>query len=274
MRIWGPTLVAAVFFAASLSAQPRNGSATGPNGELLQFQCTPTPDGLSCDFIQISFLQNATVEDLQARLEDIDELLAETQAGLAGDDTTEVCSFLEDFFAAFEFVQQGRIEDATSLLSQMSEMDGFDATEFEERMATEDPRFLEEMLERMALSLALCEDVTLERVEALVRFEHALDTRTCRPLISTWEDDFVQVSEQVWGLANSEPYGPCGAVQLDRFVCAYPNSFVCNFLSETRVLNPEGQMFGGGTCARLDDGIREFDIAAEPHYLDCDRIDF
>lgn len=267
-------IIAVLECAAPASAEPSFGTTIGPDGDLLQFFCLPSEAGVRCEFVQVLMSPAANEDDLADQLAGIGSLMEELNSE-GGEAWEETCVSLQPLFEIAELLFEGDFEQAQAVTLQ-DENQGEPAPELEEMWRTlsqAGPTELADSARQMALMADLCEEVTRDRVEALVRAQHELLSRTCRPFINTWESEFQQISDQVWTIVNHTPSGECGIVRLDRFECDETHPSLCNFISEKRVLNPDGDGLLG-SCSNFDETEFVYEWNEGPRYLPCDRVEF
>lgn len=266
--------IAALESASPASAEPSFGSTIGPEGDLLQFSCLPSEAGVRCEFVQVLMSPQWNEDDLADQLAGIDSFMEELTSD-GGEAWQETCVSLQPILEIEELLFEGDFEQVEALTLQ-HENQGELAPGLEETwrsLSQAGPIELADRSRQISLMADLCEEVTRDRVEAFVRADHELRSRTCRPFINTWESEFLQISDQVWTIVNHTPFGECGIVRLDRFECDETHPSLCNFISEKRVLNPDGDSILG-SCSNFDETTYVYEWNEGPRYLTCDRIEF
>ncbi|WP_158514950.1 hypothetical protein [Nioella nitratireducens] len=272
-------LFVSLLSTAQLAAEPGFGTSIGPDGDMLQYSCIPSEAGVRCEFVQILMSAMADESDLAQELSNIDAMLEQiSEEFAAGDEMGDTCNLLMSLVPLIEQLRLGNREEAEALASQIGVESGNENdieamwTDFLEM----DHREFEDSSNVMTALVDLCAGVTRGRVEALIRAQHQQRSQTCRPFINSWEAEFSRVSENLWAITRDEPYGECAVVRLDRFICDDEHSSLCSFISEKRVLNPDGEILGGlvGNCSQLDQRELVYDWRDRIHYLPCDRVDF
>lgn len=266
------SLLALLIAPFAIQAEPSSGYLIGQEGDFLQFYCSKENDHtVQCDFTQVAMSLKAKPEDLVERLSKLADMLPEFET----EGFKEGCEAMVDipYVEIFEAAQSG---DNRRLEELGASIPDFDATEVLRRLEDVDPREIQYFLAFMDASAALCEEPSMENAERLVRLEHERESRTCKLLINDWEDTFERVSDQVWVIQSSGPRGACGVVRLDRFECDEKSPTLCNFLSEKKVLNPEGMPLEGfgSTCGMLSEGVFEYSWKREQRYLDCEVVEY
>lgn len=129
---------------------------------------------------------------------------------------------------------------------------------------------------------AYCDKPTEESFLAIVRLGQDKDRRTCSVSSNSFAQSFRLApqsnSRPVW-VAQGNPEGVCGTVQLSRFESeeiAIGSSKFLNwkYVARKAVTNPSGEIFPGTKCSGLDETPYTYDWRSKEHQMSCDYIQF
>jgi hypothetical protein len=266
------SLIALLAAPITALAEPSSGYLIGQEGDFLQFRCSKENDyTVQCEFTQVMMSLKAKPEDLEDKLSRLDDILPEFET----EGFKEGCEAIVDM-PLTEMLEAAQSGDKRRLEELGASTPDFDATEVLDEFGEKDPREIQDMLTAIDALAALCEKPSKENAEHLIRLEHEKESRTCKLWINDWEDTFERVSDRVWAIQSSGPRGACGVVRLDRFECEEKHPRLCNFLSEKKVLNPEGMPLEGlgSTCGMLSEGVFEYSWKRGERYLDCEVVEY
>jgi len=126
-----------------------------------------------------------------------------------------------------------------------------------------------------------CDTRELQEFLKVVRLTHEKETRTCKVSSNTFKQSFQLVrdslsNEGIW-VVKASPEGPCGIIQLSRFEPEIMNNskvVFWKFIAKKTITNPNGQLFPGSSCRKLDEKEYIYDWRSKEHAVRCDYIEF
>lgn len=223
----------------------------------LTYRCEPARDGqLNCEFIQTAIRLKATA----AQLPDVIER-ARKQFRAEKPPTAQECGTFRDMVAVLEGKKPAPKPKAMSSLSPLEKSDA---------------------LRTARLLNAYCEKPTEENFVEVVRAGHSKDRRTCSASSNSYKQSFRSVAESagrsMW-VAQGNPEGSCGIVQLSRFEVEDTqigtNKFSnWKYIARKAITNPAGELFSGAKCSNLDETPYTYDWRAKEHQVSCDYVQF
>lgn len=259
---WGIAAIAAAAFealAADSSAPSIGLLYNTTENHSLTYDCKRTGQVLMCDFIQ-------TAVRKQGKPEDLPEILAKArQAFKAGEAKIPAseCNVAREIVAVLQGKKSAPAANWEQTITKTQRADGETAGR---------------------LMIAFCEKPTEENALNLARFEHERDCRTCSVSALTFKQSFRQVRDDmtgkaIWVTVQERPDGPCGIVQLSRFVSETPTPDIPSFVvwkytARKAITNPDGTLQLGISCRDLDQGEYLYDWKDKDRQLGCDYIKF
>lgn len=246
---------------------PTTGTVTNTTeNHSLTYDCSQPRQGeLVCEFVQVIVRHKATQADLDRSLEQTDELIRQMRSDPS--QFAETCNLFSQIRTA--------LNNPSATLA--APPPGLDIERFQQGMARLGEHDTADVLQSANNFLAFCAEPNRETAEAVIRFTHSIDARTC--LVSSLR--FTQTFRPVGGLggesawiALSSPGGMCGVVQLDRFE-RDGSDFLWNYIARKAVTNPNGAPPGFGLqCSALDEATYTYSWRHSSRYLGCDYVDF
>jgi len=224
----------------------------------LTYSCsTVSEKTLGCEFVQASVRPKATYADLPAAIK---RAMGEFAKGPVFEaDDCKLNQKLADVLAGKEKPPK---EDAMEKLTAVQRRD---------------------LLAFSQGIVEVCKSRSEEKYLELVRLGHDRDRRTCRVSALSFKQTFRLAPEgkpgsPVW-IAQSQPEGPCGIVQLSRFESERSkvgDSTFTNwrFIARKAITNPASELFPGASCSRFDEAPYTYDWRSQEHQLTCDYIEF
>lgn len=222
----------------------------------LTYQCTLTkPDMLTCDFTQTSIRRKAQPDQLDAQLKSAHEEFQKGVKPRPGE-----CASMKDIL---DVVQGRKVAPKPEGLARLSAMEKADLVAFARGMET------------------YCAEPTEEHYLSMVRLNHQKEVRSCTVSSNAFTQTFTRVrdlqSESEPWVNQTQPNGPCGVVQLNRFEYEPQQDSKFGFwkyIARKAVTNPKGEFFPGASCAGLDEAAYLYDWRSKQHALECDYVEF
>jgi hypothetical protein len=220
----------------------------------LEFNCEmDSTSALSCDFVQVSLRPKATPTDLAKSLEDARKQKLEPV-------TKKTCDDMAGYVASLE----GR--------APMPPKSHPFETDYQKQ----------DMLKGLRAALAYCQQPSRAGMEEMARITHDKEARTCLASSYRFHQIFRRVSDAAsnkttW-VVKSEPSGPCGIVQLDRFEAVRPFGDKMPFWEYTArkaVTNPSATDLLM-KCSDFDEStyVYTWDTQYQERAVRCDYIEF
>lgn len=253
---------------------------------LLTYNCKQLNDGtLECNFTQTSVRKKAKPEELQKKVQEAKKQFPEALKEISSEKS---CGEELSFINPLVDVLSGKKtpEEVAETFSKDKE---FNKNEFLENMKESPPAHKRELLKNMLALQNFCKEKTEESFLELTKLQNDKDSRTC---IVAGGHTFTQVFTYVNdGLSNagawvveSKPQGPCGAVQLDRFIpeeTTIGDSKFMNwkYVAKKAITNPDGTFFGDFKCSQADENEYLYDWKTSAktdrlYHLGCEYIEF
>ena len=260
----------ALGLAQPLLAQPSFGTLVGPDGDIINYECSAgglsasanPAERVTCDFVQVMLNATLEVSDFEAQMQDMLAALSSDQSWI-----DEFCAQTIIPMASIVRLANGRaLEDRPDLVLPA---DITDRAEFI-RIFNSDIDFQTDFF---LTGETFCQ----QRTEASAREFFAIgmvrNTRTCRPMVNRYQQTFVKVSETLWAV-ESQPEPPCAIVNTSRFTM--PESglgTLWEYVAEKRILNPVGEALPGLKCSDLDEEAYLYSWQTPPVRVDCEFMD-
>lgn len=259
-------------------SEPAFGQLIGPENDFLKYDCLDKSAGIKeCEFSQILMSVKVKPEDVEA---EISKRLATIVAQLdqfkreAVSFCPTMLGFIKEMPELVEALVAGdeaaAIEVFERLPEEMRDEASFD--DLKKQFAQSVPEEVEDAIASFQMLQRLCEEQSLEAFEAMTRHDVEKDARTCKLFVNEWKETFEKVSDTNWVISDGGPRGECGVVRLDRFECR--GRFLCDFVSEKRVLNPDDEPLGGIPCSGLEEGEFRYTYDGDGVYTQCEIMSF
>jgi len=123
--------------------------------------------------------------------------------------------------------------------------------------------------------VSYCRDPNVENAMKIARFSIDKDKRTCLISSNSFSQKFRRSDANTWTVI-SQPYGPCGIVQLSRFEADKTKQqglTFWNYFARKAVTNPNADA-GLVSCKALDEREYKFQWQKRDPDLSCDYIEF
>jgi hypothetical protein len=220
----------------------------------LTYRCEKNGQLLDCEFTQIAVRRKTSPGELEARLKRGREEFPDFKRELKNQ-CKDVSLMLD--------VLEGRKKPPSEPKGQFTATQKQHAIEMVKAMQT------------------VCNSPTEKNLLAVVRIEHAKDMRTCTVSANSYRQAFRLIRDYVaetptWVVAQDQPEGACGFVNLSRFEpdkvegVRYP---FWRYTARKAVTNPNGE-FLGRSCKGFDEAEYLYDWRGEEHALGCEYIQF
>lgn len=223
----------------------------------LTYRCEPVRAGqLTCDFVQTAVRFKATIAQLPSVIK-----RARQQYRSEKPPTAQDCGTFREIADVLEGKKVAPKPEAVVAMSQVERADGLRSTK---------------------LLVAYCDKPTEENLVAMVTAGHSKDRRTCQASSHTYKQSFRLAAEAsgrpVW-LAQSNPEGPCGIVQLSRFEPEETKIGTSKFtnwkyIARKAITNPSAELLPNAKCSVLDEAPYTYDWRSKEHQMSCDYIEF
>jgi hypothetical protein len=224
----------------------------------LTYRCNLLRGGeLECEFVQSAIRTKSEPSGLTAVLEN-----ARKQFKSEKTPTSEECGTYKQMQAVFEGKAQAPMPEGLTALTAVEKADGLKVA----RLMTE-----------------YCERPSEEAFLAVVRASHEREVRTCKVSAHTFKQSFRKVlsgaSRLPTWVAQSQPEGVCGTVQLSRFEAEETPVGTSKFtnwkyVARKAISNPNAELFPGHKCSSLDEKPYAYDWRSKEHQLSCQYITF
>lgn len=226
----------------------------------LVYFCEKNRDSfLDCEFKQTLIRKKARPENLEAHLDEARKQFPK--------ELTESCEAI-NYFKDIAEVLHGRKkvpknENLRDYLKNMSDLEKRDTAKV------------------MDAIIASCHSKSEKSFLEVSRISFDIETRTCIVGSHTYKLSFRLILDPVsrarsW-VARGDPSGPCGVVQLSRFVPENLSDSQFTFwkyIGKKAVTNKQGLFMPGLACKDLDEEEDVFDWKSKQHALGCDYIEF
>jgi hypothetical protein len=247
------------------------GWLTGEEGDFLQYECSELlGEKKRCDFTQVTLRQKQDPETVESLIR---ERLPSAIKDYHESGIGEICINVKETAPLLELLVSGDKDGARSLFNKMPKevRENFDFADAIDRMSRLGFRELKDMWTMFGTIASICDEPSDDNVEALLRLSLEKEARTCKISINKWSQTFRPISEIIWALSSDGPEGICGVQRLDRFECHDGGTF-CEFISEKRILNPDGKHLGI-SCGILEERAFRYKYG-DGVYLDCNIVSF
>jgi len=254
-------LFVAVFYASScIGAEIPTSGLVHNTKEMssLSYSCTQNGVEINCEFSQSSVRKQAAPDDFPA-LQDkwINDFDKNGPDKLIDESTCKTSQLLLD---VFEGKTKAPKKDLFEKMSSFQRKDMGDMSK---------------------ATVAFCNKKTKENFIKLMQIDYEKNMRTCRVSSTHWIDTFKQVKDFDSGnyswVVKSTPEGPCGTVQLSRFVpekLEDSKIIMWKFIAKKIVTNPQGSLFPGFSCSDLDQKEYLYDWRSQHLAPGCEYIEF
>ena len=238
----------------------------------LVYGCEPSiaEKTLHCDFTQVRVVH-------KTERSKIPKILADAMRDYEGakkelKSKPQACDEADFFISAFK--TRKPIDRPNEFVS--------DPAEFNANMENMTPLQVDDILASFNALKEFCVTRTKEAYERFVRIDIDKSARTCQVSSNKFEQTFVYVSSTEdspgsWVVKSGDPGGPCGFVQLSRFVIAPDRGsleFLWNYVARRATTNPEGTHILGSKCSDFDQETYVFDWKPRELPMQCDYIEF
>lgn len=225
----------------------------------LVYFCEKSRDNsLDCEFTQTRLRKEAKPEELKARLD-----AARKAFPTSKELTPESCKEQKDFVELLQGRKKAPNKEQQDYLKNISDLEKND------------------VLKIMDAITAACNSKSEESYLNVVRIGFNKDIRTCVLSSNTYKQSFRLVLDPVSGarswVTKGDPSGPCGIVQLSRFVPEkLKDSKLTSwkYIAKKAVTNRQGLLMPGMACTDLDEDEYIFDWRSKEHAPGCDYIKF
>lgn len=122
--------------------------------------------------------------------------------------------------------------------------------------------------------VAFCRDPSLDNWMKIISTGLDKDKRTCSISSNSFNQKFRQSNANTWTVV-SQPFGPCGVVQLDRFEADKGQSGITfwNYFARKAVSNPNANL-GSLSCKMLDEREYKYQWQRRDPEFSCDYVEF
>ncbi|UQS16766.1 hypothetical protein [Pseudomonas sp. HS6] len=218
----------------------------------ITFRCTSIETStIECAFVQTRVLPAFKVENIEKSIENARN---EFKQGIKL--TKKDCIQYNEIFTDLknkESTQQNKTSKATA------------KTEYEDDISS------------LKAVLAFCAKSTEENFIEIAKLNYSKLSRTCRASSNTFVQNYKLLPETGVWIADSNPVGDCGIVDLSRFESdkSLGKNFTgWSFISKKAITNPKGTLFLGQPCSGLDESEYIFNWRNITWPMQCDYIEF
>jgi peroxiredoxin len=222
----------------------------------LNHDCSLQGQVLECDFTQMSVRQKKKPEDWPK-----EKAKAQQEYSSSKGLSKQECQGYEQFLSA---LKTGRAPK------------GKDQKEFERSLALLQPEEKQDQQSIISSMTDYCNRPTESNFLRMVQAMFDKNTRTCSVSVNRFSQRFNKLpGTDTWVVVDT-PTGPCGVVQLDRFVADKSDSNIVfwNYFAKKAVTNKTGELLTGMKCSDLDEQGYEYNWLPREVRLDCDYISF
>lgn len=154
--------------------------------------------------------------------------------------------------------------------------EGQNQKEFEKRLALLSPDEKQDQLSFMSSMTDYCNQPSEIGFLSMIQSMFDRETRTCLVSINRFSQRFSKLPGADTWVVVDKPTGPCGVVQLDRFVAEKTDSNIVfwNYFAKKAVTNQSGKLMLGMKCSDLDEQEYEYNWRSREVRLGCDYISF
>lgn len=290
LRLITPLFIGCLFFANTAYAQldvPTTGMLYNTQeASLLTYNCHKSDNAkLDCEFIQTSVRKKSKPAELEKKIEDAKKQFPDALKEISSDKS---CGKELSFINPLIDVLSGK-KTPEEIAETFSSDKDFNKEEFLQNMkesSTDDKR---ELLKTMLALQNFCKEKTEESFLELTKLSHEKDSRTCIIAAGySFTQTFTYVEDYSSGdgtwVVESKPEGPCGAVQLSRFVSEKTkigDSEFTNwkYIAKKAITNRDGAYFGDFKCSQADENEYLYDWKTSTktdrlYHLGCEYIEF
>ncbi len=222
----------------------------------LTYRCDPPVGGrMGCRFEQVSVRPKATFADLPERIASARKQYPTWKP------SQDDCKMFRDLLGALQGTKTVPKPEALNALTPLEKRDTTDMA---------------------AAFVKACDKPSEESYLNVTRLEQERDRRTCRASVHTYQETFRFIPADKgpgsW-VADSQPDGPCGIVQLNRFESeplsfGGKQSYFWKYVARKAITNPNGELPLGGKCSGFDERVFVYDWRQKTHQRTCDYIEF
>lgn len=275
-----------LFFTNIASAQSE-APATGmlyntKEASLLTYDCKKLESGkLKCDFIQTSVRKKSKPEDIEKKIQEAKKQFPDALKEVSSE---EICNQNLPFVDVLTGAKMPEEVAESASKESISNKEEFIQGVKDMSQAQKD-----ELLKTFSALQAFCKDKTEKSFLELTKLSHDKDSRTC--IISagySFSQTFTYVED---GLSNAgawvvegKPEGPCGAVQLSRFIpekssLKDSDLIFWKYIAKKAITNTNGTFFGDFKCSQADENEYLYDWKTSAktdrlYHLGCEFIEF
>ncbi len=248
---------------------------------VLTYECTKLQNGkLECEFIQNSVRKKAKPADLQSKIKQAKDQYSDALKEIQSD--TKVCKEADFFIYALSSkeppAQIAKNAPTSTISSESDFIDGLKKMSDEQK---------QEGIKSFSIIKDFCNTKSEDSFLQLTKLEHDRASKTC--IITsgykfkqtfTYVDDLS--STAAW-VVEGKPEGPCGLVQLSRFISDTSSTIgevkFWKYLAKKAITNPDGLFLGTSKCSSFDEGEYLYDWKTGPetdklYHMNCEYIEF
>ena len=221
------------------------------------YRCDNSGSGqLGCEFTQTSVRPKARLMDLANTIDDARKSFSSEKPP-----SSDECSAVRQVLLVIEGKQTAPKPEVIAAMNEISRKDAAAAA---------------------GALVAYCTSHTEESFLKMIQINAEKDRRTCQVSSNSFHQTFTSTvgaqNPPTW-VAQSNPEGECGIVQLSRFEAEVmqtdKGSFTFwRYIARKAITNPSGEAFPGAKCSGLDERSYIYDWRAKEHQLTCDYIEF
>lgn len=227
----------------------------------LTYTCSPPDNGkLTCEFSQTSVRIKAKAEDIQKKLEQAKEQFSSALEEIEDGESCKFFDLIADALSGKKTLEEIVKDAPKGMISNKEEfVKGFGEISDDRKR---------ELLEKFSTMQEFCRNKDESSYLAITKKEHEIDAKTCTiqggysfSQTFTYIDDYE--GQGVWAV-ESTPSGPCGTIQLSRFIPQKTNiagkEYInWTYLAQKAVTNKSGTFFMDIKCSDLDQGEYFYD---------------
>jgi len=222
----------------------------------LQYDCTLNGEVLECEFAQTSVKRNSNPSD---RLKE-NATAPRVYFGSKGPSRQECKGY----------------EQLISALKNGDAPDGMGQKEFEDDYAWFATVNGQDFQAVASFFSDYCSPPPRQRILKVVRPRHSTKARTCSISTKRFSNRFKKLPESdIWVVIETPP-GPCGVVQLDRFVPDKSGTKISfwNYIARKAISNNSAKTWGDKKCTNIIESESKYDWRPRKLQLACDAISF
>jgi hypothetical protein len=224
--------------------------------DFFQYSCAPpSARGLVCQFTQIKVHNIGKPEELAKAL----AATPEVQKDISSGKSAQVCA------------EMRKLVDA---LHRGKAPPGSDQAKFFSSITSQTPRERADMLRGVEGFDTACTAPTKENVEAMLRFQHEKESRTCTVWANSYEQVFTQQGPDVW-VHNSPPAGLCGVINIATLEREAGAGSLWNYRMRKIVTDKNAvKDTAVFSCKSLDESEYLYTWNSAEYYKGCDYIKY